>query len=491
MVTILNSIDSKKKLNLKTQMKYIIWVIIICVISTGLSVLLGETGMGKQNSLMIFLIGVLVITVLTKGYQYGFIASILNLFMFNYFFAEPLHSFAVSDLQDYVLIAFFLLASLICGTLSSKFQYQVKIANQNAHTAQLLYNISESFLKLSGVPSIIENGMNYIHDYTGYPCSVTLDRNKFDSKELNYTTSDFDIIEYNKNRKYTLPIKASVNEIGTITFANVELPLHSEVDMFIKTVLYQMALILDREFIYNERERIKVAMEGEHLKSTLLRSISHDIRTPLTGIMGASSMILDSYESLDENSIKKLVSDINEESAWLFNSVQNILDMTRISEGKLTLKKEYEAVDDLINQAVMHVPRLTSANRLHVTIPEDILLIEVDGRLIVQVLVNLLDNAYKHSGKTSMVELIAFREKADVVFEVSDNGFGIDEAIKDTLFEGFITLPRNSADSSRGVGLGLSICKAIVYAHDGKITAYNKPEGGSVFHVELPYEPEQ
>jgi two-component system sensor histidine kinase KdpD len=206
--------------------------------------------------------------------------------------------------------------------------------------------------------------------------------------------------------------------------------------------------------------------------------------------MGASSMILDSYESLDENSIKKLVSDINEESAWLFNSVQNILDMTRISEGKLTLKKEYEAVDDLINQAVMHVPRLTTTNRLHVTIPEDILLIEVDGRLIVQVLVNLLDNAYKHSGNTSLVDLIAFKEKSDVVFEVSDNGFGIDEAIKDTLFDGFITLPRNSADSNRGVGLGLSICKAIVDAHDGKITAYNKPEGGAVFRIELPYESE-
>jgi len=287
-----------------------------------------------------------------------------------------------------------------------------------------------------------------------------------------------------------LPIKGLASQIGTISLANVNKPLSYKNDMLIKTVVYQMALVLDREYIYNERERIKLAMESEHLKSTLLRSVSHDIRTPLTEIMGASSFILDSYEGLDDTTIKKLVTDINEESAWLIKSVQNILDMTRISEGQLSVRKEFESVDDLINQAVTHIPWLTNTNRLRVVMPEDIILIETDGKLMVQVLVNLLDNAYKHSGQESIIELKAFRENEFVVFEVSDNGYGIDEAIKETLFDGYVTLPRNIADGSRGVGLGLAICKAIVEAHNGQITAKNKVEGGAIFRIELPYEEE-
>jgi len=484
----LNRMNNSKKLKFEMQVKYLICAIVICGISTCLSILLYGMGIGKENTLMIFLVGVLAITVLTKGYLYGFIASVTSLLMFNYFFTEPLHSFAISEVQDFILIALFMLASLICGTMSSNFQRQTEISKQNERTAQLLYNISESFLNLTGVPSIVKNGINYIYEYTGYPCSATLDNSKFDIKEISFTTSDYVADEYKKNKQFTLPIKGIANIFGTITLANVKYPLSDENDMLIKTVVYQMALVLDREFIYNERGRIKLAMESEHLKSTLLRSISHDIRTPLTGIIGASSLILDSYESLDGYSIKKLVSDINEESAWLFHSVQNILDMTRISEGQLIVKKEFEAVDDLINQAVTHVPLLTTTDRLHVVMPEDILLVEIDGRLMVQVLVNLLDNAYKYAGNDSMVELKAFRENEYVVFEVSDNGLGIDEAIKNSLFDGFITLPRNIVDSSRGVGLGLTICKAIVDAHGGKITASNKTDGGAVFRIKLPYD---
>jgi two-component system sensor histidine kinase KdpD len=456
--------------------------------STSLSLLLNSMGIGKENTLMIFLVGILAITVLTKGYIYGFLASIISLLMFNYFFTEPLHSFFISNGQDYILAAFFLLAALICGTMSSKFQRQTEIAQQNEHTARLFYDISESFLNITGIPGIVKKGIHYINVYTGYPCKVTLDHTKLDMNESNFNTTDFPESGQNNVKHYILPIKGLSSQIGTIALANVEQPLSYENNMLIKTVVYQMALVLDREFIYNERERIKLAMESEHLKSTLLRSVSHDIRTPLTEIMGASSLILDSYDSFDDNTIKKFVTDINEESAWLIKSVQNILDMTRISEGQLTMKKEFESVDDLINQAVTHIPWLTNTNRLQVVMPDDIILVETDGKLMVQVLVNLLDNAFKHSGQDSIIELKAYKENNFVIFEVSDNGYGIDEAIIDTLFDGFITHPRNIADGSRGVGLGLAICKSIVEAHHGKITASNKPTGGAIFRIELPYE---
>lgn len=480
-----NQKDNKIKANLLS----VLWLTAVCTVSTSLSVLLNSIGIGKENTLMIFLIGVLAITVLTRGYFYGFIASITSLFIFNYFFTEPLHSFAISNVQDYILIAFFLLASLICGTLSSKFQIQTEIAKENEHTAKLLYEISKSFLNLTGTTTAVKNGMYYIQKYTGYECRVILEHEKFGQVETDFCTEHYPSGTDEKDL-YILPIHDLSNNIGTVMMAGVKLPLTYEEDILIKTVVFQMALVLDREFIYNERERIKLAMESEHLKSTLLRSISHDIRTPLTGIMGASSLILDSYDSLDGISLKRLASDINEEATRLITSVQNILDMTRISEGHLVVKKEYEAVEDLINQAVTQVAWFTSQNRLKVNIPEDILLVETDGRLMVQVLVNLLDNAYKHSGNDSVITLRVFRRDRCVVFEVEDNGPGVDETIKNTLFEGFVTMPRNISDSSRGVGLGLAICKAIVEAHGGNISAHNKPEGGAIFRVELPCEEE-
>ena len=474
---------------MKAQTMYVIWLVIVLIITTVLSVLLNRMGINKENALMIFLIGVLAITVLTRGYFYGFIASIASFFIFNYFFTEPLHSLAISKSQDYIMIAFFLLASLICGTMSSKFQLQTELAKKNEKTAELLYEISKSFLNLTGTVGIIENGMRYIQKHTGFECSVSLDQEKFGQADISFQTERYPT-QIDDHELYILPIKDLSNQIGTIYIVRGNNPLTYEEDILIRTVVYQMALVLDREFIYNERERIKLAMESEHLKSTLLRSISHDIRTPLTAIMGASSLILEGYDDLEEGSVKRLASDINEEAARLITSVQNILDMTRISEGHLTVKKEYEAVEDLINQAVAHVSRFVAQDRLKIEIPEDIILVETDGRLMVQVIVNLLDNAYKHSGNEAKIILRVYRSVHCVIFEVEDNGPGIDEKIQNTLFDGFVTMPRNISDSSRGVGLGLAICKAIVEAHQGKIAAFNKPEGGAVFRIELPGEEE-
>ena len=145
-------------------------------------------------------------------------------------------------------------------------------------------------------------------------------------------------------------------------------------------------------------------------------------------------------------------------------------------------------MDDLINQSLTLLPQLTSSGRLTVSVPDDIILIHVDGRLIVHVLVNLLDNAYKHSGEDSLIELKAYFENNSFVFEIIDNGSGISPELSNTLFEGFVTLNKDIADGKRGVGLGLAICKAIVNAHNGSIVATNQSTGGAVFKILLPFE---
>ena len=467
-----------------TRNIFVNWVkvVIICTAATIMSIVLKELGIGKENTIMVFLVGVLIVTTLTNGYIYGAVSAVLSVMLFNYFLTEPLRSFDIGNSQDFILILFFLIASLISSTITSKSRYQTMIAKKNERTAKLLYDIAKGFLNVTGKDNIVNKGIKYINDYAGYDCYVRL----YSEDKIYSSLNLVNYVDANNNKQYIIPIKGVSDQIGTLEIINIKNFITPENEMLIKTIVHQMALVLDREFIYNEREKIKVSMESEHLKSALLRSISHDLRTPLTGIKGASELIIEGYDKMVTSEIKNLAMDINEETTWLIKTVQNILDMTRISEGKLTVNKEYEAVDDIINQALTQVKLLISSGRLHVTYPDDIILLYVDGRLIVQVLVNLLDNAYKHSGENSPIYLQAYIKNNNIIFEVTDEGEGIDLNIMDTIFEGFTTKTKSTADSGSGVGLGLSICKAIVTAHDGTISAQNRNLGGAAFKVVLP-----
>ncbi len=467
------------------SIRYFFSVIFVCLISTLLSIAMNEAGISKENTLMVFIVGVLTVTIVTRGYIYSAAAAIINVLMFNFLFTEPIHSFEISNTQDIILIIFFLTASLISSTMTTKLQLQTEISKRNERTVKILYEITKDFINVTGNENTILKGINHIKDYLGYDCYILLDSDDKIYKAEGITDNEVN----NKENTISIPIKGIGKQRGTVQIINVISPLSNENYMIVQTIVYQMAIILDREFMYDERQKIKMDVERERLKSTLLRSISHDIRTPLTSIKGASELILDSYENLDENSIKKLTSDIYDESTWLIKTVQNILDMTRISEGRLTIAKSYEAVDDIINQALTLVQHINTDGRIKVSVPEEIILVPVDGRLIVQVLVNLLDNACKHAGEEAQIFLKVYAEDKYVIFEVSDNGKGIYPLILDNIFDGFVSYHKNDiVDGSMGVGIGLTICKEIVKAHEGTITASNSDKGGAKFTVVLPLE---
>lgn len=240
--------------------------------------------------------------------------------------------------------------------------------------------------------------------------------------------------------------------------------------------------------VRREQEEIRFAMESERLRATLLRSIAHDLRTPLTALSGSSRLLEEEYEKMTDDERKSFISDISEESLWLTNQVENILNMTRISEGRLVISKEEEVVDDVINEAVTRTERLMKEHPLNVVLPEDVIMAPIDGHLIVQVIINLLNNAVIHTPDGTHVRLEAYQEGKMVVFSVTDDGPGIPESVKDTVFDRYVTLKTTSADSKRGTGLGLAICKSIVEAHDGVITAENIEPHGARFVFTLPME---
>ncbi len=459
-------------------------VLLICMGSTLLSLFVHHIGVAKENVLMIFLLGVLLTTVFTRGYVYGLLSAVISVFLFNFFFTEPLHSLVIRDPQDMLLMFFFLLAASICGTMSSKFREQASIAKENEKTTQLMYEITESFLNLTGTENIVMNGIRFINGHTKYECCVRLDNGKFETEDTEYKSDGY----ASSGDNLVFPIQGLASVIGTLSVNRRPEGMSEEHAKLFQAVVHQMAIVLDREFIYLEREKIRFAMEKEHLKTSLLRSLSHDIRTPLTAISGASGLIIDNYDTLSDEEVLQLARDIHEDSSMFMLTAQNILDMTRITDGRMEIKKNYEAVDDLIGQAVAQTRIFLADNELQVNLPDEILMVYVDGVLIVQVLVNLISNACKHAGDHVKIELSVFHSGGEVVFECADNGRGIDESVVGTLFDDFVTLPRNTSDKGRGVGLGLSICKAIVDAHNGRITAENRSSGGAVFRFYIPDE---
>lgn len=472
------------KINKKVLFIKLVYVIIITALATGVSLLLGKMGIGKENALMVFLVGVLAVTVLTNGYVYSIVAAFFSVLLFNFFFTPPLGTLLINNTDDVILLFFFLIVALIAGSLTSKFQKQAKLARQRERMTKLLFEVNEGFLNVTGEENAINLALFYIYKHTGCHCSVFIN-------EGEKTYYDKEVQEPSQlacfNKFLELPIKRAGKDLGLVKIYEDDKKLTIDSSHIAKSITSQLALILDREFIYKERESIKIAMESEHIKSNLLRAISHDLRTPLTAIVGASGLLAEGDEVLDFESVKKLAVDINEEALWLTQLVENILNMTRIEEGKLIINKSVEVVDDVVNEALSHVPGLTAANRLTTYLPDNLISFPMDGTLIVQVLTNLIDNAVKHTNGDVNIVLRVYTEDTNAIFEVQDDGPGIDRDIRDTLFDGFVKASiGKSTDSSRGMGLGLAICKAIVDAHKGTISYETPVNGGALFRFTLP-----
>ena len=227
-------------------------------------------------------------------------------------------------------------------------------------------------------------------------------------------------------------------------------------------------------------EETRAQMEREKLKSNMLRSISHDFRTPLTGIMGAAGLLKEADE-LDAGVRKELAGEIQEQSVWLMRLMENILNMTKLESEEFEIRKNQEVVDDLIYEAVSHIIGLREKRRFEIKLPSELIVVNVDGKLMVQVLVNLLDNAMKHTGENGWICIEARYDAGKVWISVEDDGDGIQEDLKENIFDEFVTRSDEKGDRQRGIGLGLAICKAVVNAHGGNICAENRKEGGARF----------
>lgn len=232
-----------------------------------------------------------------------------------------------------------------------------------------------------------------------------------------------------------------------------------------------------QSIIISEREAALAEAEKEKMRANLLRAVSHDLRTPLTGIIGNSMAYLENQTSLSEKEKTNIVTNIYEDSTWLINMVENLLTVTRIKDRELIISTQEEPLEEVIGEALNRMEQRHPDCVIHATIPEDFIMLPMDAILIEQVIINLLENAMRHSHSTEPIDLIVLDENESVSITIKDYGTGIPEEMLPNLFSGTDYTSVGLADTQKGLGIGLAICKTIITAHHGTLTGRNHSQG--------------
>jgi two-component system sensor histidine kinase KdpD len=487
----------------------------ILTAATLLCMALKALGIGDQNIIMVYILSVLIVSRTTMGYIYGVIDSVLSVLAFNFFFTVPYYTF--NAIQPGYPITFFimLLVALITSALTIRVKIQARLAVEREHRTEVLYEINKKLLATRGLENIValtneyvakifdRSVIFYIQDPGNGSTGVMMQSSE--DKDASFLLSEDEravthwVFVNQKNAgagtdtlmgagAFYMPVISQGNVLGVIGLSCTKGILSQSNRLFLHMLTSQVAMALERQYLSDKQRRILIESEKEKMRSNLLRAISHDLRTPLTCISGASSTILESGAYLDKQTHDKLISNIKEDSQWLIRMVENILSVTRINEGTMNVAKMPEAAEEIVAEAISRIRKRFPNRKITVKVPEMLLMVPMDGTLIEQVLINLLENAVKHSPEDSSIEVDVRKDGHKAVFEVSDNGEGIAEQEFPFLFESYVPNRKRSADSSRGLGIGLSICMSIIKAHNGKMEASNRNEGGAVFRFALPLE---
>lgn len=488
----------------------------ILFLSTILALIFFEFGYSEANIITIYIFGVLLTSITTSGKRCGILMSILAVLTFNFLFTDPRFTFQAYDKSYPVTFAVMFISSIVTSKLATKVKLEAQQSTRKAYRTEVLLETSQ---KLQ-----IAKSKEDIFNKTAYQTKKLLDKTIILYKSEKGVLAeplvfkhenDKDVLEYIseeekavaqwtlKNKKHagattnTLPgakcLYLSIRNHEK-AFGVIGIPLEKDefLEAFEKNlliaVLGESALALEKEEINQSKNKIYIKAEQEKLRSNLLRSISHDLRTPLTSISGNAGILINNSEILSEEKKKSLYVDIYDDSMWLINLVENLLSITRIENGTMKINTEPELVEEVIEEAICHINRKVSEHKINTVIEDDLLMAKMDSGLIIQVIINIINNAIKYTPKDSIITITSKRKNNMAVIEISDNGKGINEESKDKLFDMFFTDNNKFGDGRRGLGLGLALCKSIIDAHEGCIYVRdNKPNGaifGFTLHIE-------
>ena len=453
---------------------------LILAIASGISFGLHYMGFTDANIITVYILAVLVISVLTENRFCWVISSAAGVLLFNFFFTTPKFSLMAYDKGYPVTFLVMLVASLVTGSIAARMKNHAKQSAQTAYRTKILLDTNQMLAKAKSSDEIFEIAASQTKKLLALDAFAIRDN---DLSKLGITGTSLC-----KTESCTYyPIHASNTVYGAIGIQSTK-----TVDAFensiLLSILGECALALESERNAREKEASAILAEQEKLRANLLRTISHDLRTPLTSISGNADNLLANDEMFDTETRRQIYTDIREDSEWLISLVENLLSVSRMGDGKSDIRMSAELVSDVIDEAVRRTEKNASEHKLTVKESDGILLARMDARLIVQVLINLIDNAIKYTPSGSEIEISAVEKDNEIAITVADNGHGIADEIKPRVFDMFYTGAEKIADSRRSLGLGLALCKSIVNAHGGEITVTDNKPHGAVFTFTLPKE---
>ncbi len=480
-----------------------LWSILTVSLCTGIAKLMFPY-FERLDLAMVYLLGVVFTASRTSTWPSLF-AAILSIAAFDFFFIPPYYSFAVSDVRYFFTFIVMFIVSFVISRLTLRVRDQAEAARLREGRTAALYNLSRDLVRERGAKRLSEIAMKHISEMfdSQVVVLITDDQNRLtpvtngafaftpDQQELSVAQW---VYEHRQAaglgsdtlpgaKALYLPLVASAGAIGVVGILPKTATDGFEPEQFhyLEAFANQTAIAIERSFLGEAAQRALLKAETESLRNTLLSSISHDLRTPLSAITGAATTLLQRDVLIDTESRLDLVKTIQEEAERLNLVIKNVLDMTRLESGAIKLNKEWQSLEEIVGVVLNRLGDRLKDHPITVKLPGNLPLIPFDGLLIEQVLVNLFDNAIKYTPKGTPLELAASESFYTVTVSLADRGPGIPPGEEERIFEKFVS----GRATGGGVGLGLAICRTIINAHGGKIWAENRPDGGAVFRFTL------
>lgn len=482
-------------------MRYV-WTVVACGITTAVAFPVFSV-VELSNVAMVFLLGV-VLVAMRFGRAPAALAAVLNVLAFDFFFVTPRFSFAISDVQYLLTFAIMLLIGLITGHLTSGLRFQARIAAHRETRVHTLFNLSRDLSSALQIEQVISASTEVLTRTFGRDVALVLpnaaEQLQMPASQIGQTAIDVDVAQWafdhdaeagygtdtlpSSHYRYVL-LKAPVRLRGVLAIrpANARWLHIPEQRRYIETFASLIAIALERVHFVQVAQSMLVNVESERLRNSLLAALSHDLRTPLTALVGLAESLASAMQGGDQSQ-RQLAEDVRTSAQRMHTMVSNLLEMARLQTGEIHLRKDWQSIEEVVGGAIRSLQPSLNGRLITVRLPDDLPLIEMDPVLIERVFANLLENASKYTPADTPIKVTANTKPGWITVYVSDRGPGLPVRDAATLFEKFT---RGATESAKpGVGLGLSICRAIVEAHGGKIRASQAIGGGAVFSFDLP-----
>jgi two-component system sensor histidine kinase KdpD len=458
------------------------------------------------NIVLIYLFAIAWVS-LRFGNRAAVLAGIASALLTNYYFLAPYYSFAIGSRREIVTFAGMVVTAVFVSGLQERFRKQARVARHSERRTEALYVLTRELVDASSLEALCVSAARRVELATNVGASILLRDGEGFTRAFSgegaipLNPEDVEVAGWAASHLETagagtrnhpsapgcyLPLMSSRGCVGILALrARVVEPggTVSRPSSLVLSMARQIALALDRAMLSDEKQRAVVDAETERIRSAVLSSVSHDLRTPLSVITSASSAMLEHGDRLAASARTELCRMIHDEGRRLNELLRSLLDVTRLQGGNLHVNREWESLEEVIGSVLGRVEEQSIGRQIRANVPSDLPLVQVDATLIEQVLLNLVDNAFKHSLSERSVEIEVTVRDESVVVSVIDHGRGVRGDELDHIFDKFY---RDEGGTSGGLGLGLTIARGIVQAHGGRMWAAHTSGGGLTIHFTLP-----